>query len=110
MTADERALWITHWPDPKLALDGLDSWRCVMFRNEGAGLSSSLIVAAMARTAELWDTAPPRDGWVTWVDRAEVRSTNPGFCFMRAGWWADRDWVAATKARRSLLRLRPDRG
>jgi len=109
MTADESALWITHWPDPKLALDGLDSWRCVMFRNEGTTLSSSLIVAAMARTAEMWEGAePPRDGWVTWVDRAEVRSTSPGYCFMRAGWWADRAWVASTKARRTLLRLRAD--
>jgi hypothetical protein len=43
LTPCERALWITHWPDPRYAFDGLDAWRCVLFRNEGAGLSSDLI-------------------------------------------------------------------
>lgn len=103
-TAD--ALWVTHWPDPKLALDGLDSWRCVLFRNEGAELSSMLIRAAMDVTAETWGDRP-RDGWVTWVDTNEIRSTNPGYCFLQAGWWRDRDWrAAASSRRRSLRRLR----
>ena len=85
-----RALWDTHYtrfPD-----DGLDAWRCSIFRNEGAGLSSDLIRAAMAMTAERWGAAPP-DGWVTWVDPGKVRAKrDPGWWFIRAGWWRDADY------------------
>jgi len=87
----ERALWVTRWPYAHLSNDSLDSWRCSYFRNEGAGLSSDLIVAAMALTAEIWGDEPP-DGWVTWVDPRKVASANPGYCFKRAGWWLDREW------------------
>src|SRR5262249_22729845 len=74
----ERALWVSRWPYAHLSNDGLDAWRCSYFRNEGAGLSSNLILAAMELTAELWGDVPP-DGWVTWVDRRKVASTNPGY-------------------------------
>lgn len=100
VTPCEQAVWVTHWPDPKLALDGLDSWRCTIFRNEGAGRSSDLILAAMSLTASLW-VGRPRDGWVTWIDRTKIRSANPGYCFKRAGWWVDREWSHA-----KLIRLR----
>lgn len=103
VTPCERAVWLTHWPDPAIAMDGLDSWRCAIFRNEGAGLSSELIVAAMVLTAELWE-ARPADGWVTWIDTRHVRSANPGYCFKRAGWELDHGWRG--KANRHLLRLR----
>jgi len=86
-----RALWLTHWPYAHLALDGLDAWRCSIFRNEGAGLSSDLIRAAMELTARMWGNRPV-DGWVTWVDRRKVTSTNPGYCFRKAGWTRDRAW------------------
>lgn len=49
---DHLAGWITlhtDYPD-----DGLDAWRCTMFRNEGTILSSALILDAMALTATLW--------------------------------------------------------
>lgn len=82
-----RALWDTHYttyPD-----DGLNAWRCSIFRNEGAGLSSELILAAMAMTVEMWGSPPP-DGWVTWVDPGKVRpKRDPGRCFIRARWWRD---------------------
>jgi hypothetical protein len=100
VTPCERAVWISHWPYAELALDGLDAWRCTTFRNEGAGLSSELIIAAMEITARTW-RARPRDGWLTWVDKSKVRSTNPGFCFLQAGWWRD-----LTYRRRNLVRLR----
>lgn len=106
LTPDHSALWVTHWPLAKLALDGLDSWRCVIFRNEGSCLSSDLIRTAMATTADIWQDQAPPDGWVTWVDRKEVRSSNPGYCFQQAGWAVDRDWIAATPRRRTLVRLR----
>lgn len=102
VTPCERALWLSHWPKASLAMDGLDAWRCSIFRNEGAGLSSDLILAAMDLTASIWrDHPPPADGWVTWIDTEKVASPNPGYCFKQAGWSLDREW-----SRRSLIRLR----
>lgn len=97
VTPCQRAVWDSHWTD--FPDDGLRAWRCSMFRNEGAGLSSDLILSAMAFTVERWGHAP--DGWVTWVDPAEVQSSNPGYCFLRAGWWRDR-----TYKHDRLIRLR----
>lgn len=102
VTACGRATWATSWtqfPD-----DGLDAWRCTLFRNEGAGLSSGLILAAMALTAELWGEAPP-DGWVTWIQTNKVRSTNPGYCFLKAGWWKDPTFQP-DRRRKHTIRLR----
>ncbi len=85
-----------------LALDGLDAWCCSIFRNESAGLSSELIEAAMALTAERWSDRPA-DHWLrlTWIDTTKVRSSNPGYCFKQAGWWVDREWTHPR-----LIRLR----
>jgi hypothetical protein len=100
VTPCERAVWITHWPYANLALDGMDAWRCSLFRNEGAGLSSQLIIAAMNLTAHLW-SGRPADGWITWIDRRHVASSNPGYCFKQAGWTLDRSWQHP-----NLIRLR----
>ena len=100
VSPDESAMWCTHWPRADLTLDHLDAWRCSVFRNEGPGLSSELIRAAMELTGVLWEQRP-RDGWVTWVDTRRVASTNPGYCFKQAGWTLDRDWT-----HRYLIRLR----
>ncbi len=105
LSACARALWLTHYPRPDLAQDGLDAYRCSIFRNEGAGLSSDLIVEAMEITERRWGPAP--DAWVTWVDTRKVRSTNPGYCFLKAGWWIDRDWSPA-RGRRGKIRLRAE--
>lgn len=91
VTPCERAVWVTHWPYAEYSMDGLDAWRCSIFRNEGAGLSSELIASAMNLTARLWQTRPG-DGWVTWVDPRKVQSRNPGYCFLNAGWTRDRSW------------------
>lgn len=55
---------------------------CAVFRNEGAGLSSDLIRAADAIADRRW----PGERHYTHVDPAKVRSANPGFCFLAAGW------------------------
>ncbi len=89
VTPCERAVWLTHWPRADLAFDGLDAWRCSLFRNEGAGRSSDLIRAAMTLTAQ------------TWVEPAKVASPHPGYCFKQAGWTLDRAW-----SHRRLVRLR----
>lgn len=99
---DHQAAWITYYtekPD-----DGLDAWRCTLFRNEGQMLSSSLIKAAVALTAELWGTPRP-DGWLTYVDAAKVETEVPGWCFRRAGWKRDRTYQP-DRRRRTLIRLR----
>jgi len=92
VTPCEQAVWLTHWPRPDLALDGLDAWRCSLFRNEAAELqSSTLIRAAMTLTGHIWQQRPA-DGWVTWVEPGKVASPNPGYCFKQAGWTLDRAW------------------
>jgi hypothetical protein len=62
-----------------------------MFRNEGAGLSSELILAAVELTERLWGPSP--HGWSTYVARDRIRSSNPGYCFKMAGWERDRSFV-----------------
>lgn len=112
VTPDERAVWLSHWPLEGLAFDELDAWRCSAFRNEGAfdgeRLSSELIVEAMVLTAEIWlgvGEHPPDDGWVTWIDTNKVSSSNPGYCFKKAGWWVDHSWQPA-RGRRGRIRMR----
>ena len=80
-------------------MDGFDAFRCGLFRNEGAGLSSALILDAMALTERLWNERPA-DGWLTWVDPRKVNSKHPGYCFLKAG------WEKAGHTKSGLLRLR----
>lgn len=107
---DHQAGWITLYsihPD-----DGLDAWRCTMFRNEGEQLGSTLILDAMSITAELWGRGPA-DGWCTYIDTAEVRGTKVrgetvyGWTFIKAGWWLDESYKP-DRRRASLIRLRAD--
>jgi DNA modification methylase len=93
----ERELFIG--PGEKLALisrgrDALFAWRkfiddsgetgvnCAVFRNEGVELSSGLIKEAVAIARRRW----PDERFYTYVDADRVRSTNPGYCFIAAGW------------------------
>jgi hypothetical protein len=55
---------------------------CTLFRNEGTETSSALIRAATRLAQARW----PGLRLFTFVDPARVRSTNPGYCFIRAGW------------------------
>lgn len=64
-------------------------WRNNMFRNLGADLSSGLIAAATEQTYRLWrwrygDLPPVR--LRTEVDVRKIRSSNPGYCYLCAGW------------------------
>jgi hypothetical protein len=109
VTPCQRAGWLSQWtqhPD-----DGLLALRCAFFRNEGAGLSSELIVAAMRLTEALWPPEEfavyPRDGWVTFIEPAKIASPNPGYCFKVAGWWVDHDWNPA-RGRRGKIRMRAE--
>lgn len=64
-------------------------WRCSIFRNEGAGLSSDLVRAATERTIDHWVEryGLPNEPLTTEVDPREVRhKRDPGRCFRKAGW------------------------
>lgn len=55
---------------------------CAVFRNEGPTRSSDLILAAETHAAERW----PGEPFYTYVRPDAVRSSNPGYCFICAGW------------------------
>lgn len=55
---------------------------CAVFRNEGPTLSSLLVRQADAIADRVW--ADRRH--YTYVNPASVRSGNPGYCFLAAGW------------------------
>jgi hypothetical protein len=68
-------------------------WRNMLFRNLGAGLSSSLITSATEETYRRWIErygSLPQERLRTEIGIAGVRSTNPGFCYLQAGWEKDR--------------------
>lgn len=71
---------------------------------KGGGLSSDLILEAETLTRAAWGE-PPADGWVTFVDRRRVRSSNPGYCFQVAGWRIDPTYRPGYR-QRHLVRLR----
>lgn len=75
------AVWVT-WSG--IRDDGLQAWECTIFRNESSNLSSDMIRAAVTATIAEWGQPPP-DGIITYVDKSKVRSRNPGFCFLSAG-------------------------
>ncbi len=76
--------------------DGLFVWRkfidasgqrgvnCAVFRYEGAHThsASALIRAACEHAWLRW----PGERLYTYVDPRKIRSSNPGYCFKRAGW------------------------
>jgi hypothetical protein len=78
--------WRPHPSSGIVAMNKLDGWTCTIFRNEGACLSSDLILAAERALQERYDIGP--DGMLTYVWDARIRSVNPGYCFKRAGWKA----------------------
>lgn len=65
----------------------------MVFRNLGAGLSSSLIIDATDQTYRQWAIRYgflPSERLRTEIGIDSVRSTNPGFCYLQAGWIKDR--------------------
>jgi hypothetical protein len=80
-TADANALfvWRNYRDDTIPQQLGVE---CAVFRNEGPYLSSELIRQADA----VADCAWPDQRHYTKVRPSAVRSTNAGFCFIKAGW------------------------
>lgn len=61
---------------------GQEGINCAVFRNESPHRSSNLICQADAIADVLW----PCRRHYTYVRREAVASSNPGFCFLKAGW------------------------
>ena len=76
---DARALFV--WRK-FLSDDEQEGVNCAVFRNEGDELSSQLIREADALADERW----PRARHYTYVNARRIRSSNPGYCFIKAGW------------------------
>lgn len=85
-TARGQALWVTSWPKSEFVKHRwAGAWVCSLFRNEGAGVASELIVDAVAATRHFFGSAPEL-GMVTFVDERKVKRTRrPGYTFRRAG-------------------------
>ncbi|MBV9217350.1 MAG: hypothetical protein JO053_14370 [Acidobacteria bacterium] len=61
---------------------GQQGVNCAAFRNESHFTSSELIRQADVIADHCW----PGQRHYTYVDASAVRSSNPGFCFIAAGW------------------------
>jgi hypothetical protein len=55
---------------------------CAVFRNQSSHMSSELIQQADKIADSIWSCCRH----YTYVSAAKIRSTNPGFCFIKAGW------------------------
>ena len=80
LTLEQNALWV--WTHEQWRKDGQSGLNCSVFRNEGARLSSDLILAAEEWAWEKWE----QQRLFTYVDGSKIRSVNPGYCFKQAGW------------------------
>lgn len=101
-----KALWVTSWPFAQYVKHAwAGAWVCSCFRNEGAGLSSELILDAIAATKAIYGE-PPELGMITFVDRKKTKSKkDPGYCYMKAGFEPD----GKTKGGLYVLRMSPDK-
>ena len=64
------------------SLDHQEGINCAVFRNVGPVLSSELILEADRIGWERW----PGERHYTYVDQRKIRSSNPGYCVLKAGW------------------------
>lgn len=78
------------------SMDNQTGVNCAIFRNESQVLSSQLILEAEQLARLRW---PDESRFYTYVAAGKVRSTNPGYCFKRAGWRV----VGVTKHRKLLI-------
>lgn len=77
---DDQALFV--WRRFR-SMDEQEGVNCSIFRNESPRLASDLIREADTLAFERW---PDERRHYTYVRPGAIRSTNPGYCFQRAGW------------------------
>lgn len=80
ITEDQKALFI--WRKEKFRMDDQAGVNCAVFRNESNVLSSMLIQQAVEIAMRRW----PGERLFTYVNPRKIKSSNPGFCFKKAGW------------------------
>ena len=80
LSYNDTALFV--WRKSRYRHDGQEGIECSIFRNEGDELSSNLIREACILAWERW----PKTRLFTYVNKVRIRSTNPGYCFIKAGW------------------------
>lgn len=72
-TETGRAFWVTSWPFAEYVRHAwAGAWVCSAFRNEGAGVASEMIAAAVAATVAHWPDVPEL-GMITFLDKRKVR-------------------------------------
>ncbi|HEX8781679.1 MAG TPA: hypothetical protein VF728_11000 [Nocardioides sp.] len=102
----EQSVWVTSWPLAEYVKHAwAGAWINSLFRREGGDVQASdMIRFAVAHTRATWP-AVPELGMVTFVDPDEVESTNPGYCYLKAGFKR----VGKTKDRKLIaLQLVPE--
>lgn len=76
---------------------GQQGINCAIFRNESPHLASAMILDAESWARDRW----PGERFYTYVNPRRIRSSNPGYCFKRAGWTR----CGMTRGRRPLVVL-----
>ena len=66
-----------------ITLDAQQGIYCSIFRNEGPFLASYLLESGEVFARRRW---PDETRLFTYVSPGRIRSTNPGYCFLMAGW------------------------
>jgi hypothetical protein len=104
---DVSALWVTSFPFAQYVKHAwAGAWVNSLFRNEGNYLSSELIRQAIAAT--LWRWPCPPLGMITFVDASKIRGTNPGYCYLKAGFKRVGHTVGGLVALQMLPKDMPD--
>ena len=85
ITPDGKAGFIWRKTNIELRMDGQEGIECTLFRNEAPELylSSNLILEAEKLALQKW---PDATRFFTYVDPRKVRSSYPGYTFIRAGY------------------------
>lgn len=99
LTPDARALFV--WRKFR-SMDDQEGINCAIFRNEHplSRTDSSELIRSADRIA---DSRWPSERHYTYVNPRAVLSTNPGYCFLAAGWRR----CGITKRRKYLILERP---
>lgn len=93
--AEGSVLFVWMFPDVKLRMDNQTGYNCAIFRNESPRRSSEIILEAERFAVAKW--GPNRA--YTFVNGRKVKSSNPGWCFIAAGWRV----VGKTKSGKRIL-------
>lgn len=80
LSTDGKALFV--WRKELYRKDDQTGVNCAVFRNEGKILSSELILQAEEIAWQRW----PGARLFTFINARKIKSTNPGYCYKKAGW------------------------